>query len=332
MSSYSLRSNMKVERPVEFIESIINRVERVMVGKRDAISKTVLAMLSGGHVLIEDVPGVGKTMLVRAIGQTFSCSFQRIQFTPDVLPSDVTGASVYHPQTMHFEYRPGPIMANLVLADEINRTSPRTQSALLEAMEERRVTVDGVTHALPEPFMLMATQNPLDFEGTYRLPEAQLDRFLLRITLGFPSVQEEMELLGRMQQQHPIEALRPVLLAEELVRMQREVRAVHVDEAIKHYMVLIVQATRAHKDIALGASPRASLAWMRAAQAHAYMHGRAFVVPDDAKATAVCVLAHRLVLAPQARMMGERSEEILAGIIQQVASPMFRTEAGAGRG
>jgi MoxR-like ATPase len=328
--SYSILSND--ERPVEFIEQMITRVESVMIGKRDAILKTFLAMLSGGHVLIEDVPGVGKTMLVRAVAQSIGCSFQRIQFTPDVLPSDITGVSVYNPATLQFEYRSGPLMANLVLADEINRTSPRTQSALLEAMEERRVTVDGVTRRLPEPFILLATQNPLDFEGTYRLPEAQLDRFLLRIKLGFPDPMQEVELLNRMQQLHPIDSLRPIVMAEDIVRMQREVRAVHVDEAIKHYMVLIAQSTRAHADIALGASPRASLAWMRAAQAHAYMHGRAYVVPDDAKETAMAVLAHRLVLSPQARMMGVPGEELLAHLIGQAPVPMFRSESGARRG
>jgi len=329
--SYSNPILPRQERPVEFVEQMIACVESVMIGKRDAIMKTFLAMMCGGHVLIEDVPGVGKTMLVRAVAQSIGGSFQRIQFTPDVLPSDITGVSVYNPTTLQFEYRPGPLLANLVLADEINRTSPRTQSALLEAMEERRVTVDGVTRRLPEPFVLMATQNPQDFEGTYRLPEAQLDRFLLRIKLGFPEPMEEVELLNRMQQLHPIDDLRPLVMAEDIVRMQREVRAVHVDEAIKHYIVLIAQSTRAHADLALGVSPRASLMWMRAAQAHAYMHGRAYVVPDDVKLVAVDVLAHRLTLVPQARMMGVQCEELLKHLISQAPVPMFKSDSGARR-
>lgn len=328
----SFLMNSSDEQPVAFIEQMIARVESVMVGKRDAVMHTFLAMLGGGHLLIEDVPGVGKTMLVRAVAQSIGCSFQRIQFTPDVLPSDITGVSVYNPANQQFEYRSGPLMANFVLADEINRTSPRTQSALLEAMEERRVTVDGVTRRLPEPFMLLATQNPLDFEGTYRLPEAQLDRFLLRIQLGFPNPQQEVELLSRMQQRHPIEGLRPLFMAEDILRMQREVRAVHVDEAIKHYMVLIAQSTRAHGDIALGVSPRATLAWMRVAQAHAYMHGRAYVVPDDVKGTALAALAHRLVLTPQARMLAVPAEGLLAELIRQTPVPMFRSESGGRRG
>lgn len=317
------------ERPIELIERAVSRVERVIVGKRENIVQTVVAMLCGGHVLIEDVPGVGKTMLARALAQTMGCTFQRIQFTSDVMPTDITGVSVYNPQTLEFEFRQGPIMANLVLADEINRATARTQSALLEAMEERRVTVDGVTRPLPEPFVLLATQNPFDFEGTYRLPEAQLDRFMLRISLGYPSAEQETEILTRLQEQHPLETIKPVLLADELARMQREVRAVHVDEAIKQYIVTAAQTTRTHPDLALGASPRASLAWMRVAQAQAYARGRTYVVPDDVKAMAVPVLAHRLVLKPQARMAGKRSEEIVRQVMNTLPVPMFRGEAGA---
>jgi MoxR-like ATPase len=318
-------SNIRFELPQDVIERVIANVERIMIGKREPIEQAVIALLCGGHLLLEDVPGVGKTMLVRALARTVDCGFKRIQFTPDLLPSDVTGVAVYNARNGEFEFRPGPLFANIVLADELNRTSPKTQAALLEAMEEKHVTADGTTYRLPEPFMLLATQNPLDYEGTFGLPEAQLDRFLLRIRIGYPEPVQEAAMLGRLQERHPIEHLKPVLLADELLDLQRQVRMTHVDESLRHYIVQLTNATRGHKEVELGASPRASLALMQAAQAKAVVSGRSFVVPDDIKAMAVAALSHRLVLTGDARMSGRNGEQIMRQIVAQQPVPALRT-------
>jgi MoxR-like ATPase len=309
------------DQPQAMFERIMYNVEKVMVGKKDAVEKAVIALLCGGHILLEDVPGVGKTMLVRALARTVGCDFKRIQFTPDLLPSDITGVSVYNQRTGEFEFRPGPLMTNIVLADELNRASPKTQAALLEAMEEKRVTVDGVSYALPRPFLILATQNPIEYEGTYALPEAQLDRFFLRIRLGYPKERDEVEMLGRLQEKHPLEQLKPVIVKEELVQLHREISLVHVDDTLKQYIVQLVAATRTHKDLLLGASPRASLALMRAAQATAFIRGRSYAVPDDIKEMIEPVVAHRLLLHSDARMTGKTSESILRGIVEASAIP-----------
>ena len=311
------------------IERLLQSIQRMIVGKQECVFRLVSAMLCGGHVLIEDVPGVGKTSLARALAQSVGCTYKRIQFTPDLLPSDVTGVTVYNERDRQFEFRPGPIMAQIVLADELNRTSPRTQSALLEAMEEGRVTVDGVTYPLPRPFLLIATQNPSDYEGTYRLPEVQLDRFMMKLRLGYPSAAQEVEMLGRWLDLPADEAVRPVLSPEELLRMQQECRSVYVDETVKEYIVAIVHATRQHKEVTLGASPRASLALMRASQAQAYMLGRAYVVPDDVKAVVVSVLSHRIMLRSGARSFDAAgdsadNEAVVRDILKRCPVPGMR--------
>ncbi|WP_281890124.1 MoxR family ATPase [Paenibacillus sp. YYML68] len=310
------------------LERIVFQVEKVMVGKRPIIEKLLVALLAGGHVLLEDVPGVGKTMLIRALSRTIDCGFKRIQCTPDLLPSDLSGVSVYNQRTMEFEFRRGPLFSSIVLADELNRTSARTQAALLEAMEEKRVTVDGETYALPEPFFILATQNPIDFEGTYTLPEAQLDRFLLKLRLGYPEPREEVEMLGRMEQESPLSHIRAVVLQEEFARLQKEARAVHVDETIKQYIVQLTTSTRQHADVVLGASPRASIALMRAAQAEAFRCGRGYVIPDDVKSLCVPVLAHRLLLQPSAMMGGRGAESIVSSIVAAMPVPVRRHAAG----
>ncbi|MNJ31875.1 ATPase RavA [compost metagenome] len=313
----------------DLLAKLVNRVDSVIIGKRKEIELAVVCMLHGGHILLEDVPGVGKTLLVRTLAACLGGSFGRIQFTSDLMPSDVTGVSVYHPHTGEFEFRSGPIMAHVVLADEINRAAPRTQSALLEAMEERKVTVDGVTHPLPKPFLLLATQNPLDYEGTYRLPEAQLDRFLMRIALGYPQPEQELEMLDRMQERLSIEDMRPVLLLEEMVQMQRQVRKVLVDERIKQYLVEIADASRRHPQLALGISPRGTLAWMGAAQAMAYYKGRSYVIPDDVKAVSAAVLAHRLMLKPEAKLAGMNGKGVVEELLAQGKIPVFFQQRGA---
>lgn len=285
-------------------------------------------MLYGGHILLEDVPGVGKTMLVRTLAACLGGSFGRIQFTSDLMPSDVTGVTVYHAQSGQFEFRPGPVFSHIVLADEINRAAPRTQSALLEAMEERKVTVDGVTRALPKPFLLLATQNPLEYEGTYRLPEAQLDRFLMRLTLGYPNPEQELEMLGRLQEQHPLAELKPVLLPDEIAAMQRQVRGVLVDDVVKRYMVSLADASRRHPQVSLGISPRGTLAWMWASQAMAYFKGRSFVTPDDVKAVAEAVLVHRIVLKTEAKIAGISGERVLRELLAKVDVPIFARVSG----
>jgi MoxR-like ATPase len=306
------------------IEQILVNIEKVMIGKRNVAELSLVALLAEGHVLLEDVPGVGKTMMVRALAKSVNAGFRRIQFTPDLLPSDVTGVSIYNPKEMEFQFRPGPLMGNIILADEINRTSPKTQSALLEGMEEASVTIDGITHKLKKPFFVMATQNPIEYEGTYPLPEAQLDRFLLKMKMGYPDLYEEIEVLNRAQKVPPIEDLYPVIDLEGLRALQTEVKEVFVDETIKRYIVDLVNRTRGHGSIYLGASPRGSIALMKAAQAYAYMYGRSFVLPDDIQYLAPFVLSHRIILKSEAKFEAITAEDIIESIIARVPVPVQR--------
>ena len=296
---------------------IVDNVSKVIIGKNEAIKLAVITIMSGGHLLIEDAPGVGKTMLARALARSLECSFKRIQFTPDMLPGDITGTTVYNQKTGDFEFRPGPIVAQIVLADEINRATPKVQSALLECMEEHQISVDGITHHMPAPFHVLATQNPIEYEGTFPLPETQLDRFTLRLSLGFPDTAGELTILENQRHHHPIEDLRSVVHSEDLVSLQARVKEVFVDRLVSQYIVAIAGATRKHPALYLGVSPRGSLALYRTAQAHALLAGRDYVLPDDVKALAVPVLAHRLVLDPaNARKTGSRDivSELLASI------------------
>ncbi|HEX6798094.1 MAG TPA: MoxR family ATPase [Ktedonobacterales bacterium] len=312
---------MSVSDISEATERVIGNVERVIVGKHEAVRLTLIAVLCGGHVLIEDVPGVGKTVLAKSIARSIGCTFKRIQFTPDLLPSDVTGVSMYNQRSAEFEFRPGPIMSQFVLADEINRATPKTQSALLEAMEEQQVTVDGVTHMLPAPFIVLATQNPIEYEGTFPLPEAQLDRFLLNITMGYPSPADEVVILDRQQRSHPIDTLEQILTEDDLRVMQREVREVRVEREVREYLVAIVAATRQHQNVYLGASPRGSLALFHTSQALAALRGRDFVMPDDVKALVKPALSHRLIVAPAARVRGITPAAILDEVLGLVPVP-----------
>jgi MoxR-like ATPase len=302
-------------------EKIINNIETVIFGKRDAVELTVLGLLCQGHLLIEDVPGVGKTMLARSLARSIGCEFSRIQFTPDMLPSDVTGVSVFNQKTREFEFRPGPIMAQIILSDEINRATPKTQAALLEAMAERQVTVDGVTYPMAAPFLVMATQNPIEYEGTFPLPEAQLDRFLLRINLGYPDKDQEIAVLDSQQYEHPIEKIDKVVDEKELLSAQEALKEVYVDQLIKQYIVDIVSQTRRHPEIYLGASPRGSLTLYRAAQALAAIRGRDYVIPDEIKALAPTGLAHRMIVSPAARIKDVSSEAVLSEILSSVPVP-----------
>ncbi len=305
-----------------FAEGVIANIERVIVGKRATVELAVIGLLCQGHLLIEDVPGVGKTVLARSIARSLGCSFSRIQFTPDMLPSDVTGVSIFNQASRQFEFRPGPVMAQIVLADEINRATPKTQAALLEAMEERQVTVDGTTHLLPRPFMVLATQNPIEYEGTFPLPEAQLDRFLLRIRLGYPETEEdEVHILERQQFRHPLEDLEQVASVEELSQAQEAVKAVHVAQAVKHYIVRLTRETRQHTEAYLGASPRGSLTLYRAGQARAAVLGRDFVLPDDVKILASSALAHRVIPGPAARLRDVSAERIVEQVVGEVPVP-----------
>lgn len=312
------------DQPQPLVERMIMNVEKVIVGKRETIEKAFVAMLSGGHLLLEDVPGVGKTMLVRALARTIGCEFKRIQCTPDLLPSDVTGVSVFNVKTNDFEFRPGPLMTPIVLADEVNRTSPKTQSAFLEAMEEKRVTIDGVSYELPKPFVLLATQNPVDYEGTYALPEAQMDRFMMKLSLGYPTPEQEILMLDRLQDRQPLEHLKPVIVQDEFVQLQREATMIHVDNTLKDFIVRLALATREHADLYLGASPRASYALMRASQTFAYMKGRSFVVPDDIKDLVLPIWTHRLILTSEARMTGKSAETILTDLLASLQTPVLR--------
>lgn len=313
------------------VQKVIGNVEKVIVGKAEPVAFSLIAVICRGHVLIEDVPGVGKTVLTKAIARSIGCSFKRIQFTPDLLPSDVTGVSIYNQQTGSFEFRPGPVMAQIVLADEINRATPKTQSALLEAMEEGQMTVDGKTYRLPDPFMVMATQNPIEYEGTFPLPEAQLDRFMMNISLGYPQAADEVNILNSQQHHHPLEDLAQIMTAEELVRIQQQVRTIHVDPSIREYIVAIANATRNHVNIYLGASPRGSLALFRASQALAAIRGRGYVIPDDVKLLARPTLAHRIIVAPAARVRGITPSAILEEILQSVPVPGAWVGGGKGR-
>ncbi|MBN1202651.1 MAG: MoxR family ATPase [Anaerolineae bacterium] len=302
-------------------ERIIDNVVRVIMGKRNEIRMTVLGLLCQGHILIEDVPGVGKTMLARALAKSIGASFSRIQFTPDMLPSDVTGVSVFNQRTREFEFRPGPIMSQIVLTDEINRATPKTQAALLEAMEEHQLTVDGVTYLLDEPFLVIATQNPIEYEGTFPLPEAQLDRFMLRIHLGYPTPQEEIAMLDSQQYEHPLNGLQQIVTVEELLEAQRAVRTVYLNNDIKAYIVNLVTASRQHPDVYLGASPRGALALYRGAQANAAIAGRDYVIPDDLKALTEPTLAHRIIVGPNARIREISASSIVHSILGTVPVP-----------
>ena len=311
-----------ISRVVEAVEKLNNNIGKVIVGKREAIKLVLVALLCEGHLFIEDVPGIGKTMLARATANSLGCSFKRIQFTPDLLPSDVTGIYYFNQKAAEFEFRPGPIMANIVLADEINRTTPRTQSCLLESMQERQVTVDIETIPLPRPFMVIATQNPVELEGTFPLPEAQLDRFLLKVRLGYPSQDEEESILIRFQTENPLDSLTSVIDAAELLELQQLCRQVQVEDSVRNYIVTIVGATRHHEGIKLGASPRASLGLYMASQALAAIEGRNYVIPDDAKHLAVPVLAHRLMLKAETGIRGQSAESILEEIVSATPVPV----------
>ena len=309
----------------EKTQALVQNIEKVIIGKPSAIEMAIVSLLCEGHALIEDVPGVGKTMLARSVAKSIGCSFRRIQFTPDLLPSDITGVSIYNQKAEAFEYKEGPIISQIVLADEINRATPKTQSALLEAMDERQVTVEGVTHELPRPFTVMATQNPIEYEGTFPLPEAQLDRFLITINLGYPSVEQELSIINNQETVHPIESLGQVLSSDDILSIQEAVKAVYVDDLIREYIVGLVAKSRNHAEAALGASPRGSLALFRGTQALALIRGRDFVLPDYVKELAVPMLSHRIIISPAGRMRGVQSTDIVEELIEQVAVPGAQT-------
>ncbi len=308
-------------------DKIIQNVEQVIIGKRDAVQLIVVALLCEGHILIEDVPGTGKTMLAKSVAKSLGCSFRRIQFTPDMLPSDVTGISVFNQKTVEFEFRPGPILAQVVLTDEINRATPKTQSALLEAMEERQLTVDGVTYPMERPFLVLATQNPIEYEGTFPLPEAQLDRFMLRVHLGYPETSDEILMLDKQQFSHPVTQLQRVVSAEELLAAQEQVKRVHLSDLVKEYIVSLVKVTRKHPDVYLGASPRGSLALFKTAQARSAILGRDYVIPDDIKWLAGPTLAHRLIISPSARIKNVDPRAVVQEILDSTPVPGARVRA-----
>ena len=301
--------------------SIVENIKKIIIGKDAAVELAVVTLLCRGHALIEDVPGVGKTMLARSLARSTGCTFRRIQFTPDLLPSDITGVSIYNQQSGAFEFKPGPILSQLVLADEINRATPKTQSALLESMDEQQVTVEGVTHPLPAPFTVMATQNPIEYEGTFPLPEAQLDRFLTTIKLGYPSIEQELAIVSSQEQAHPIESLKEVVTAEQILDVQGSVRNVYVDDLIREYIVTLVDRTRTHPDAALGSSPRGSLALFRGAQALSLIRGRDFALPDDVKELAEPMLSHRIIVSPAGRMRGVQSSDVVESLVEEVPVP-----------
>lgn len=309
-------------------EKVTSNVEKVIVGKHETVEEALLALLCQGHILIEDVPGTGKTMLSRAIARSIGCTFRRIQFTPDMLPSDVTGVSLFNQKTHEFEFRPGPLFAQIVLSDEINRATPKTQSALLEAMDERQVTVDGQTYIMEKPFLVLATQNPIEYEGTFPLPEAQLDRFMLRIHLGYPDKASEINILGAQQFVHPITQLDQIVSQEELLQAQEAVKQIYADDLIKEYVVNLCSATRGHPDVYLGASPRGSLALYRTSQALAAIRKRDYVIPDDVKHLAVPTLAHRLIISPAARIKSVDPKEVIQEILSSIPVPGARVPSG----
>jgi MoxR-like ATPase len=314
----------------DFVTRIIDNIEKVIVGKRPTLEMLMVAMLCEGHVLLEDVPGVGKTMLARSLATSLGGKFKRLQCTPDLLPNDVTGVSIYNQHNGQFEFRPGPAFVNVLLVDEINRATPRTQSALLEAMQEQQVTVDGVSYSLPRPFLVLATQNPIEYEGTFPLPEAQLDRFFMRLTAGYPSPADERKLLTHLRYEHPINRLQAVVDGEKLIEFQGQVWDVHVDDSLQDYIIQLVSATRSHADLALGASPRASLALFKGGQALAAVQGRDHVIPDDVQRLAPAILTHRLIVAPEADLRGFTAEGILGDIVSKV--PLELADKGYGSG
>jgi MoxR-like ATPase len=304
---------------IDYTERVIRNVETVIVGKRSQIELLAAAMLCQGHVIIEDVPGTGKTMLARAMAASLGISFRRLQCTPDLLPNDITGVSVFNQNTQEFEFRPGPVFVNILLADEINRATPRTQAALLEAMQERQVTVDGVTRPLAAPFLVLATQNPIEFEGTFPLPEAQLDRFLMRLSLGYPGADDERQILRNLKKQHPIETVTQVVDSSDLLKLHDAVSDIHVDESLERYILAIVRATRSHPDVALGASPRGSLALYKTSQALAALRGRDYVIPDDIKTLTSLTLIHRLIVEPESQLRGRTAQAILNEIVERTS-------------
>src|SRR5512146_705278 len=310
----------------EFVNSVIDNVEHVIVGKHPVIEMLMVAMLCEGHVLLEDVPGVGKTMLARSLAVSLGGQFKRLQCTPDLLPNDVLGVSVYNQKSTEFEFRPGPVFVNVLLVDEVNRATPRTQSALLEAMQEQQVTVDGRTYNLPRPFLVIATQNPIEYEGTFPLPEAQLDRFLMRLAMGYPSHDDERSLLVHLRREHPVNALKPVTEAEKLVELQHKIWEIDIDDTLQEYIVRLVTATRSHPDLSLGASPRASLSLFKSSQALAALRGRDHVIPDDIQFLTPAVLTHRLMVSPEAELRGRTAAGILADLVNQIPLDLGKIE------
>lgn len=306
------------------IEKVIENTSQVIIGKKSAIELGVIALFSRGHILIEDVPGVGKTMLAKSIAKSTGCEFKRLQFTPDMLPSDITGTNVYNQSSSNFEFRPGPIMSQMVLVDEINRATPKTQSALLEAMEEHQISIDGVSYDLPTPFMILATQNPIEYEGTFPLPEAQLDRFLMRIRLGYPSTEQTVEILGSQQYGHPIDSLGSVIRPADIISIAKTAMTTHLDDRIKQYIVAIVEGTRQNEHIVLGASPRAALDLAKACQTYALSKGREYAIPDDVKHLAAPVLSHRIILDTNARIQGVTAEQVIQTVLDHTLIPGYK--------
>ncbi|SNX54426.1 MoxR family ATPase [Thermoanaerobacterium sp. RBIITD] len=312
---------------METIVKIIDNINKVIIGKTEEIKLILITLVAGGHVLIEDVPGVGKTSLVKALAKTINAGFKRIQFTPDLLPSDIIGVSIYNPANGEFEFKPGPIMSQILLADEINRTSPKTQSSLLEAMEEKQVTVDGTTYKLPEPFMVLATQNPIEYDGTFRLPEAQLDRFMMKVNLGYPDLKHEVEILKRFETSDPLDEIKPIVSVIEIQKMQNEAKSVYIDDCILNYIISIVNNTRNLNSVLLGASPRAAINLMKASQAKAYIEGRNYVLPDDVKNLSVPVLSHRIILKNEAKLNGLDEKSIIEDILSTTKVPVVKKYA-----